>query len=197
MTEQTICQSDTLAWYDDAIAALYQDLREPNDNDVSERSFDVRRTQRFWLEQRNLCEIDEGCIQAAQRERLAELGELAQHDIKDSHFDFFGNWRIKTEDMGGNFLLVATTKGEAFLSLATVRKNQGAHLCQLQFSGGRVFQNSIVWHNQTSLEGEQCMLIISRDADEKVFLEQSECQPYWCGAFGNFEGLYERRSEEN
>ncbi|MGB0844033.1 MAG: lysozyme inhibitor LprI family protein [Alphaproteobacteria bacterium] len=198
-SEITICESEVLSWYDDAIATLYQDIREPKDGDVSDISFQVRKSQRFWLEQRNLCGDDVSCIEATQRERLAALGELTQHDIKESHFDYYGNWRIKTEDMGGNFLLVATSKGEAFLSLQSVRKNQGAHLCQLQFKGGRIFQNSIVWPNQTSLDGERCMIILSRQTDEetleeKLLVEQSECQPYWCGAFGYFEGLYERRA---
>ena len=67
--EQAICASASLAGYDRSVAAAYRfALRRAGDDAGT-----IRQAQRSWLDSRNACGADTGCLVRSMRERVDQL----------------------------------------------------------------------------------------------------------------------------
>lgn len=72
-TEVAICQTQSLAWLDDAVAVAYRDgLRQPS----AYYRKRLQQTQVEWLRVRNACGNGVECIKAAYHARLAWIKDV-------------------------------------------------------------------------------------------------------------------------
>lgn len=135
-TEAVICSDKVLSRLDSELADAYERKLESVGGREREA---LRADQKDWLDRRNRCRFDKGCIRRAYVDRFDTLssGSHADRDHSEGRRDDSGHDATTTllRHNGSEIEMRTTRSGDVTMRYATVRAGLAAHEGSVLFSG--------------------------------------------------------------